>query len=63
VEFAAEGSGATRCFWTFGDGTFSTAASPRKTFHVSGVYKVHLTALDASGRWTRASVPIRVGPG
>jgi hypothetical protein len=61
VRLSAPGSGAARYFWTFEDGTFSTAANPEKTFHVDGLYNVQLTVSDPSGNWARGTVAIRVG--
>jgi hypothetical protein len=63
VKFSAAVSGATQYFWTFEDGTFSTAASPEKTFHIDGLYNVQLTVIDASGNWARGSVAVRAGKG
>jgi PKD domain len=61
VDFTAAVSEATRYFWSFEDGTSSTARNPRKTFYVDGVYHVRLTVTDALGRWAGSSVVVRVG--
>jgi PKD repeat protein len=50
-----------RYFWSFGDGTSSVEAQPRKTFYRDGVYDVRLTMTDAAGRWVAESVQVRVG--
>jgi PKD domain len=50
-------------YWSFGDGTSSWEASPRKTFHRAGNYEVRLTTTDSAGRWIRSSRTIRVRDG
>lgn len=42
------GSAPFRYVWSFGDGNFSTLASPRHTF-VPGTYRVELIVLDNAG--------------
>jgi hypothetical protein len=61
VQFNADVTGAAEYFWTYEDGTFSTAQDPQKTFHLDGTYKVQLTVTDAAGRWDNSSVEIQVG--
>jgi PKD repeat protein len=46
--------------WTFGDGTFSTAQSPAKTFRSPGIHEVHLTVTDNSGNTAHATVSLTV---
>ena len=45
--------------WTFGDGTTSTVANPRKTYSAPGVYLVTLTVTDAEAR-TVVSNPVTI---
>ncbi len=50
-------------FWTFGDGTTSTAANPVKTYASSGTYSVLLTVTDNAGtansisKWVTVAAP------
>lgn len=60
VTLAADVTGSTEYFWSFGDGTHSRRPAPRKTFHLAGVYKVLVTVTDRSGGWAQASVNIAV---
>ncbi|MGE3889946.1 MAG: PKD domain-containing protein, partial [Vicinamibacterales bacterium] len=60
VDFGANADSAGRHYWSFGDGTSSLVAKPRKTFYREGTYEVRLTVTDAQGRWSRASVEVRV---
>jgi hypothetical protein len=62
VDFSSEGFVPAEVFWSFEDGTFSREQRARKTFHLEGRYDVRLTALDASGKWARASSVIHIGP-
>ncbi len=50
--FQCLGSGVTNYYWTFGDGGWSTAASPSYTYNtVDTNYTVTLTARNASGQF------------
>lgn len=64
VSFTATVSGATLPIsysWSFGDGGSSTVASPSHTYTVNGTYNATLTAVDAAGVVSQATVTIRVG--
>jgi PKD repeat protein len=50
--FSNASTGATTYFWTFGDGTNSTAANPVHTYSVTGSYTVCLTATNTCGNTT-----------
>lgn len=60
VDFASNATWPTSYYWTFGDGTSSLAAQPRKRFSRDGVYDVQVTLTDSAGRWARSSARIRV---
>jgi hypothetical protein len=60
VDFGTNASWPSRYYWTFGDGTWSLAARPRKTFFRDGVYDVRLTVTDATGRVARSATTVRV---
>jgi PKD repeat protein len=53
------GSGNTY-FWTFGDGTSSVQANPRKGFPAAGDYIVTLTSVDASGCMSTKSMEVTI---
>lgn len=68
----SSGVGFVSFFWTFGDGTSATGATPVKAYGVPGVYTVSLTVTDATGSSTAVTtatiggfVPVQpvVGPG
>jgi PKD repeat protein len=46
--------------WDFGDGSSSTAASPIKTYTVSGNYTAKLVVTDNAGATASATIPISV---
>ena len=49
IAFTNTSTGATNYTWSFGDGSFSTLASPTKTYASFGIYTVKLIASNASG--------------
>ena len=49
IAFTNTSTGATNYTWSFGDGSFSTLASPTKTYASFGTYTVKLIASNASG--------------
>ncbi|MFY8089977.1 MAG: PKD domain-containing protein, partial [Chitinophagaceae bacterium] len=49
IAFTNTSTGATNYTWSFGDGSFSTQASPIKTYTSFGTYTVKLIASNASG--------------
>ena len=61
ITFSNTSVNATSYTWTFGDGTTSTEASPKKSYSVSGVYTVALSALGAGGT-TITNATITVTP-
>jgi parallel beta-helix repeat protein len=44
IRFTNQSSNASRYYWTFGDGSFSTASHPDHTYQQSGLYNVCLVA-------------------
>ena len=60
VDLGTNATWPSRYYWNFGDGTWSLAARPRKTFFRDGVYDVRLTVTGATGRVARSTLKIRV---
>lgn len=52
----------TSYLWDFDDGTFSTSASPTKTFATAGTYDVILFITDANGCSDNYTIPVTVTP-
>jgi PKD repeat protein len=49
IQFTNTSENATSYTWSFGDGTTSTEASPKKTYSTSGVFTVTMVALGEGG--------------
>ena len=67
VTFSSQGSSdsdgsITSYYWTFGDGTTSTASSPSKTYTSAGQYTAELTVMDNQGATGKSQVPVTVNP-
>lgn len=65
VTFSSQGStdtdgSITSYYWTFGDGTTSTAANPTKTYTTAGQYTAVLTVMDNQGATGSAQVTVTV---
>ncbi|MBK6372696.1 MAG: PKD domain-containing protein [Saprospiraceae bacterium] len=61
ITFTNTSVNATSYTWSFGDGTTSVEASPKKSWAVSGVYNVTLSATGAGGN-TISNATITVTP-
>lgn len=62
VKFTSTSSGNITQEWSFGDGGTSDLKDPEWVYDVPGIYKVTLSAMDASGRKAVASTEIIVLP-
>ncbi len=54
VQFANQSTGASQFWWEFGDGTFSSEASPEHTYADEGIYLVTLFAISSCDTATSA---------
>jgi PKD repeat protein len=64
IAFSATPTGGTTPYaaysWSFGDGSWGTAATPTHTYGKTGTFTVNLTLTDSAGRWANASTTVTI---